>query len=925
MPTRLAARDGAKTRPRMMVTPDTSNKQNSTEEEVRLLEQFGASLPKRFYVSNFTGAMGRVVKNRMPRAFPSLPKLPNASSSIFETARNTTEANDDSGYFPNVGSLWKGMTNWTNSIPSFPSRKSRERIPVKSLEELEFWLKQGVSVHRLDIRGRSQPWRQNEKGELVEALPESQGPDEDRLGRADGRERQLQHPVLRAIWKRVRENSKPGQRKDNFKIALAIEGGGLRGSVTAGMASAIMHLGLGDAFDMVLGSSAGSIIGTYLVARAPPSMTYQFFCNHLTTSREKLNGSTWLDMGRLVDLFTPDSIPRPRRQKKDQIPMMALDYPMKTIMQELLPVNWETFQKNDRHQPMKVVASGLFSKGPVVLGSEEGSFTDLASLCECVKASCMLPGVAGVQPPWLRGSAAVTSPEKLKRGQQEWVEQEMQRSVLFKARDVFLQQLGERVRKKVEAQGDDRAAGVNGISRSGMQRALSDLGIKPTEEELDKIFVAADLNANGQIELDEFNEMILAMLRNSDLEEWFQPMEGIEPMVDALVFEPIPYRSAADYGCTHVLVLRSYPDGKLLPRSLLGLFERLVAPKCLDPFPEVKSHLTSGGHSVVYAEDILKLNSAVARPSEDIDEIQVDDARDVGRQLAAKTSKWLGLPGLVKNEREQARREPYLFAISPLDTDGEVSQLTLNREVLLNGIMQGFARAYDLLVPDECPAGGDQVAADVYLPIHYKFLKQLAKSGNLEKTYKYQRSLFFNLPSLRQDATRGKATPKLSLMGKRVPEAWSEGGEYVMSEGSMFDRNELVVMTGTDGSLRFGVVMGCKDGECILEYGEPDSRDQSPLFRMERVEYVGKIMADMSELKALTVDGPKKTFTGTSMKFVSNLLQRMKKDNDRARVPREDAPRGKEKVGKRGRVARLQNAQAGVQQSRSSGVDGDGI
>lgn len=58
--------------------------------------------------------------------------------------------------------------------------------------------------------------------------------------------------------------------------------------------------------------------------------------------------------------------------------------------------------------------------------------------------------------------------------------------------------------------------------------------------------------------------------------------------VDALVFEPIPYRSAADYGCTHVLVLRSYPDGKLLPRSLLGLFERLVAPKCLDPFPEVR-------------------------------------------------------------------------------------------------------------------------------------------------------------------------------------------------------------------------------------------------------------------------------------------------------------------------------------------------
>ena len=36
---------------------------------------------------------------------------------------------------------------------------------------------------------------------------------------------------------------------------------------------------------------------------------------------------------------------------------------------------------------------------------------------------------------------------------------------------------------------------------------------------------------------------------------------GSEPMVDALLFEPIPYRSAIKDGCTHVLVLRTLPDG----------------------------------------------------------------------------------------------------------------------------------------------------------------------------------------------------------------------------------------------------------------------------------------------------------------------------------------------------------------------------
>ena len=31
-------------------------------------------------------------------------------------------------------------------------------------------------------------------------------------------------------------------------------------------------------------------------------------------------------------------------------------------------------------------------------------------------------------------------------------------------------------------------------------------------------------------------------------------------MSDALIFEPIPYRSAVEEGCTHILVLRTRPD-----------------------------------------------------------------------------------------------------------------------------------------------------------------------------------------------------------------------------------------------------------------------------------------------------------------------------------------------------------------------------
>lgn len=53
---------------------------------------------------------------------------------------------------------------------------------------------------------------------------------------------------------------------DGARIALAVEGGAMRGVVSAGMVSALEALGLSSAFDAVYGSSAGAINGAYLLA-----------------------------------------------------------------------------------------------------------------------------------------------------------------------------------------------------------------------------------------------------------------------------------------------------------------------------------------------------------------------------------------------------------------------------------------------------------------------------------------------------------------------------------------------------------------------------------------------------------------------------------------------------------------------------------
>ncbi len=64
------------------------------------------------------------------------------------------------------------------------------------------------------------------------------------------------HPVVAALRERP-----PGAR-----IALVIEGGGMRGAVSGGMALALDDLGLADAFDGVHGASAGALNGMWLVA-----------------------------------------------------------------------------------------------------------------------------------------------------------------------------------------------------------------------------------------------------------------------------------------------------------------------------------------------------------------------------------------------------------------------------------------------------------------------------------------------------------------------------------------------------------------------------------------------------------------------------------------------------------------------------------
>jgi predicted patatin/cPLA2 family phospholipase len=75
-----------------------------------------------------------------------------------------------------------------------------------------------------------------------------------------------QHPVVEVLRERARGGSEPGRRHDPHRVALVVEGGGMRGVVSAGMTAALERLHLTRCFDLVVGASAGAINGAALIA-----------------------------------------------------------------------------------------------------------------------------------------------------------------------------------------------------------------------------------------------------------------------------------------------------------------------------------------------------------------------------------------------------------------------------------------------------------------------------------------------------------------------------------------------------------------------------------------------------------------------------------------------------------------------------------
>lgn len=400
------------------------------------------------------------------------------------------------------------------------------------------------------------------------------------------------HPVAQLLHHR-----KLHGKTDKAKVALAIEGGGMRGCISAGMICAIHHLNLTDCFDEIYGSSAGGVVGAYFNTGQLPWFGPEVYYDQLPTA-----GKQFIDTKRLLrslglGLLDPrllkDVVVRRRDGGK---PVLNLPYLLKRTVQETKPLNWTKFVERQKVQPLKIVASGLKSEKPVVMSMENGAFDSIDGLTDAMHASCLLPGIAG---------------------------------------------------------------------------PIMNLNL-------------------------ETKELVLG--NRMDTSKY-------EPMADALVYEPLPYRSALAEGATHVVVCRSRPDGVDVTGKG-GPIERLIFRRFFlrkNRLPRIFDYFNRQLHKKLYAEDILRLNE------------EAQSKRD-----CFDTTK------------------PHLLPIAMPPGSPEITRLEKDRKTIFEGFRNGFARAYDCLVADPKEKGQGAKVAAQYFPdeiLDYDPLKILSKEESAFEVY----------------------------------------------------------------------------------------------------------------------------------------------------------------------------------------------
>lgn len=180
------------------------------------------------------------------------------------------------------------------------------------------------------------------------------------------------HPVLQVLRTRRADGSRPGARTDSARVALAVEGGGMRGILSAAMLGALKSEGFLDCFDHVYAMSSGALNAAYALS----SDTYE---EHLSIYFDDLPCRTFLDWRRGLHAWNRDVSPL------DGAGVLNVDFAFDEIFDRLKPLDYAAVLRSPI--PLHVAITLVDSLRTAV----PSSFTDAADLRSALRAGAWLP------------------------------------------------------------------------------------------------------------------------------------------------------------------------------------------------------------------------------------------------------------------------------------------------------------------------------------------------------------------------------------------------------------------------------------------------------------------------------------------------------------------------------------------------------
>jgi hypothetical protein len=468
----------------------------------------------------------------------------------------------------------------------------------------------------------------------------------------------MDHAVRNLIKERYMSGSTPGNRlsTDNSTLALAIEGGGMRGCVSAGMVAAITALGLSDTVDKIYGSSAGSVVGAYMVSRQVcldvyvdilPASKKLFVCknrmiknlasslgrilidrrktrtnnkNSLSPSASSSPSSTSLSS---VPISTRQSLTLSERLAKTP-PGMNISFVLDGIMGNdhgIRPLDIESFQQNDQKQKLRVVSS------------------------------CVDPSTGKLY------------------------------STCFGTDDFFHNEemMVEHTNAGTSVHDEDTKLRREGIFAC-LQASMTVPGATGPPVNLIR---KKNISSNGN---------------DSNKPDTHLPVSCF----DAFCFEPIPYRSAVHEGATHVLVLTTRP-GDYVPKTKPGIYETSIAPIYFHSHGHrnVAEFFRNGGQQYLYAEDLMLLDEArqlkvSSSSSSSLDEQQQEGVLVPPPIILYGVPKTKEIVDTIEN-REKEWNRAHLFSLTVPKGHKELDPLEQDKDEVLEAIRGGFETAFDSL------------------------------------------------------------------------------------------------------------------------------------------------------------------------------------------------------------------------------------